>query len=265
MAGVFESFKRFYCKENITKNGILFGVICIASLLSLVVDTVLGNPDSIRQNFVDLILGFALAFYSLQFLHAAVRNPDSALLPNVKNSRWDAIGGMILLNIVWFVYFLIIGMLVFIWLFITKDFILPVIIGLLMCLTIPFMAFIYIAFSENFSFIELLNPIYIFKIIKTGFVPLIINLIKFLGVGIVVILVLAVLYAIGYYFSLPDLVPSVKDITIIDVIAEPICVYIILIIMYFIFPYSLLDAYREKVRPELLNEIPSFVENQPRN
>lgn len=249
MAGVIESFKRFYSKENSSKNVIMFLFVVVFSVLSSATDVFIGTPDTMRQNIFDGILSLLVGVYSLQFLHQALKTLSIAMLPPFNSISKKALGGMIALNIVWSIYAIVVIIAGAAWFVAVKDIIFPVMLAIALCLIVVFTTFVFIRFSENFELKGLFDIRLPFRFIKASFAPVMIQVLKFIPVMLIVVLFYMGIYVIGDLFKLTEIYPIAKDTYLLDLIMMPTLSYVFIVILFFVFPYSLVEVYIQKIRP----------------
>lgn len=249
MAGVIESFRRFYSDENFTKNVMLFLFVFILSILSTIFDIQIGKPDTMRQNPFDWAMSLLVGVYSLLFLNQALKNPSFAMLPQFNSLSKKAFGGMIALNSLWTIYALIAIIIGAIWYFATKDIILPILLGTALCVVASFAPLIYIRFAENFELKGLFDIRLLFRIIGAAFKPVMLQILKFILLALFVVVLYFGGNILGDLFNLTNVYEYATVTSLFDTFMISLFCYVFVVILLFIFPYSLVDIYLEKIRP----------------
>lgn len=252
MAGVIESIKNFYSGKNAIKtNLILFVISFIYMTASSLFDIAIGKGDTMQQNLFDIAFGIFIAVYSIQYIHNALYNINPGKLPELKEIDPKIILPLIGINIIWAVYFIVALIIAFSLFYLFKSSVIAIILGILILAVTPFFQFIYIGFADKYEQKCLLNLALIFKFAKASFVPLWIAVLKVTFLSIIVIALYLGLYFAGEYFGFAELLPISKDYYAFDAVIVPVFMYILAVIWYFIFPYLLLNTYKEKIRPIL--------------
>lgn len=245
MAGLIDSYKKVY--ENKKIHIWIFLIALLWSVLSNLCDIAIGKPDTARQNPFDLIFNFLLGIYSLQFLHNAIK--ADLPLPSFKEINWNALGGLILLNIVWGIYMAIALIFAVISYFLVHSYITPVIVISAILFMSVFVYYIYLAYAEDFQFKGLFDIRLIFHFIKAAAKETYIKLGLFLLFTLAVVAVYLVIYVISAYAGIDKIGHIAGDYYLFDMIMFAIIGYFLVVTWFFAFPYSLIRTYIEKVRP----------------
>lgn len=247
MAGLIDSYKKVY--ENKKIHVWIFLLVFVWLLLSFLFDNAIGKPDSIKQNPVDLVFNLLVGIYSIQFLHSAILKNSS--LPSFKDINWKALLGVICLNIVWGFYLVIMLVLVAASYFIMHSVVLPAILLLFVLFISIFIYYIYLAFAEDFNYKGLLNIKLIFDFIKPATKETYIKFGQFFLITVAFVVVYLILYILLSLLGLDRVVHIAGDYYLLDMIMTSIVGYFVVTCWFFIFPYSLISTYIEKIRPLL--------------
>lgn len=247
MGSVIETVRKIYAKENLNKHIILFALVAIFTTLSTIFDITTGQPDTWKQNPFDWCLNMVVAIYSIQFLHNCFSTPEKAELPQWKNVNSKSILGLIGLNFIWSIYFLIAGVIGLIWYSVTNDLILPTIMCLFAVISLPFIYYCFIEYAQNFSLKGLLLPDVLGKYMNKAFKPTIKVYLQYILALLVIIIIYFMIYFIGEFIGITELVPIVKDTYLFDFIANAFMEYFLNILLFFLFPYSLLQIFLSQI------------------
>lgn len=250
MSSVIEALKKIYEKENLNKHIVLFVLVAIFTTLSSIYDVITGQPDTWKQNPSDWVLSTLIAVYSLQFLHNCFITPEKAELPEWGKINPKSILGLIGLNLVWSIYFLIAGVIGLIWYSVTNDIILPAVMCLIAVILLPFINYCFIEYAQNFSLKGLLLPNVLGKYMNKAFKPTIKVYLQYILVFFVIVIIDFTVYFIGDLVGITELVPIVKDTYLFDFIVCAFSEYFLNILLFFLFPYSLLQIFLSQINPK---------------
>lgn len=252
MSNLIDSYKKVY--ENKKAHIGLIIIAIIWTLLSTFLDIKTGKIDNYRQNPIDILFNLIIGAYSIKFLHNAINNIDNSVLPSLKNISWKIYLGLIKLNIVWGIYaaiFLILAVLIYM---LTHFLIFPILIGIAVVFIAMFVYYIFLAFADNLETKKLFNIKLIFNLIPYTIKPLYKNVIKFLLFTLLIITGYIVIYVFAGLSGIDKIINLTNDIYLFDLIMSIIASYIVIITWYFAFPYSLIDSYKELIKPILRKE-----------
>lgn len=247
MSSVIEAIKKIYEKENLNKHIILFVLVAIFTTLSSFYDIMIGQPDTWKPNSSDWVLSTLIAIYSLQFLHNCFITPEKAEFPEWGKINPKSILGLIGLNLVWSIYFLIAGVIGLIWYSVTNDLILPAIMCLFAVMSLPFIYYCFIEYAQNFSLKGLLLPDVLGKYMNKAFKPTIKVYLQYILAFFVIVIIYFTVYFIGDLVGITELVPIAKDNYLFDFIANAFWDYFLNILLFFLFPYSLLQIFLSQI------------------
>ena len=251
MANLIESYKKVF--EN-KKAHISLAIIAILwTIVSTIWDAKTGNINNYRQNPFDILFNVIVGAYSIKFLHNAINNIDNGVLPSFKHTPWIMYLGMIKLNIVWGLYaaiFLILTILIYM---LTHFLALPILLTIALLFVAMFIYYIFLTFADNLETKGLFNIKLIFKLIPHTIKPLYKNFIMFLLLTLLIVTVYILIYILAGLAHLDKIINInlADDIYLFDLIMNIIASYIVIITWYFAFPYSLIDSYREFIKPVL--------------
>ncbi len=243
MKAVIETVKKIYIKNNIKKHIILFVIVAVFTTLSTLYDIRTSQPDTWKQNCFDWILNILIAIYSIQFLHDCFRTPETTTLPSWNKIELKAIPGQIILSIIWTLYLFIIGILALIWYAATDDLILPIFIAILLIGFMPSIYYSYIKFSENFSLKKTFDIIALVKYTQKVFKPTMKVYIQYIFAFIILFVLYICLYFIGGLAGITTLFPIENEYFAFDFITSAFFEYILNLLLFFMFPYSLFKIY----------------------
>lgn len=251
MANLIESYKKVY--ENKKAHIGLIIISIIWTFMSTIWDIKTGNIDNYRQNPIDILFNIIIGGYSIKFLHDAIHNINNSVLPTFKNTSWRIYLGLIILNIVWALYALIFLILPIILYIFTHSLILPILIVIALVFVAMFIYYIFLAFADNLRIKDLFNIKLIFKIIPYSIKPLYKNFIIFLLFTLLIISAYILIYILAGLSKL-DIILNINianNLYLFDFIMNIIASYIVMVTWNFAFPYSLIDSYREFIKPVL--------------
>lgn len=252
MANLIDSYKKVYENKNAH---ISLGIIAIIwTLLSTLWDIKSGNINNYRQNPFDIIFNIIIGAYSIEFLHNSINNIENGVIPILKKIPWVMLLGIIQLNIVWGIYaciFLILAVLAYM---LTHFLILPILIIIALLFIAMFIYYIFLAFADNLKVKGLFNIKLIFNIIPYTIKPLYKNTIKFLLFTLLIVAVYILLYVLAGLSGVDKIINITNDLYLFDLLMNIIASYIVIITWYFAFPYSLIDSYKELIKPILRKE-----------
>lgn len=252
MAGFVDSYKKVYENKNV--HIWLMFIAFIWTILSTLWDIKIGNPDTYKQNPVDVIFNFFVGAYSIQFLHNAINNINNGVIPNIKDICGKIYLGIIKLNIVWLVYagiYLILTVILFIK---THYIILPVLAVLVLLFAAVFIYYIFLAYAEKLDTKGLFNFNLLFKFIKPAAKHIYLKLLGFIMICIAAFLIYLVIYIIAGLTGITKIGLIGNDYYIFDIITGTFVSYFVIITWYFAFPYSLINSYIEYIRPVIGKE-----------
>lgn len=165
MSGLIESYKKIY--ENKKIHILLFIIAFVWSILSTIFDIKIGKPDTFKQNPFDIIFNIFIGGYSLQFLHNAINNINSGVLPPFKDIQGKVFWGMIKLNIIWGLYAgIALFLSVVLYMIAFHTIVLPIIVIACVAFLSVFVYYIFLAFAEKLDSNGLGNISLIFKFVK---------------------------------------------------------------------------------------------------
>ena len=252
MASVAESFKKIYQNRNI--HIWLFLIMLVGAFLSQIIDNSLGQPNSFKQNIADIILNIFVGAYSLQFIRNALYNVNDKILPPIKEIIPSFYAKVIGINIIWGLYLGITLLLLILLYVFTKSIILPILIGLFILFLIPFIVYIYIALADTMNIKRLFDITLLYRFmlltIKETYKKTIFWLLIFASSYVLYIFA----YVIASLAGIDTLLPIAEDYYLFDVFMYGVEWYVIIIIFGFLFPYSLLDEYNDKIRTMFIGE-----------
>lgn len=252
MANLIESYKKVFENKNAH---ISLGIIAIIwTILSTLWDAKTGNISNYRQNPFDILFNIIIGAYSIKFLHNAINNIDNSVLLSLKNISWKIYLGLIKLNIVWGIYaaiFLILAVLTYM---LTHFLILAILLIIALLFVAIFIYYIFLAFADNLETKNLFNIKLIFNLIPYTIKPLYKNVIKFLLFTLLITAAYILIYVFAGLSGIDKIVNITNDIYLLDLIMSIIASYIAIITWYFAFPYSLIDSYKELIKPILRKE-----------
>ncbi len=206
MAGLVESYKKVF--ENKNANICVGLIILVWSVLSNLCDVALGHPDTLRQNPFDIAFNLFFGLYSLHFFNNAIKYNYS--LPFVKELNLKNLGGMILLNIVWGLYFVIgLSALIIIYLLTHSLVAVGIAAVALIILVLP-VYYVFLAFADDFKLHGLFNISLIFKFMNKCFYK---KFALFFFLTLAIITVYLAIYVIAGFCGIDKLV-NIAEITI---------------------------------------------------
>jgi len=251
MAGLLQSYKKVF--ENKKVHIWLFLIAFVWALLSNLFDIAIGKPDSYRPNIFDIVFNFLVGIYSIQFLHDAIHTDSS--LPEFNMINWKALPGLIGLNIVWGFYMaiaLIVAELCY--MLVLHSIVLPIIVLALIALISVFVYYIYLAYAEDFQIKGLMDVRLVVKFFKACAKETYIKLGLFLLLSIAVVVVYLIFYVLCAFAGIDKIVHIAGDYYLFDIVMFAIIGYFLIVTWFFVFPYSLIRTYVEKVRPVIRKE-----------
>ena len=136
----------------------------------------------------------------------------------------------------------------------THFLILPILIIMALLFIAMFIYYIFLAFADNLKVKGLFNIKLIFNIIPYSIKPLYKNTIKFLLFTLLIVAVYILLYVLAGLFGVDKIINITNDLYLFDLLMNIIASYIVIITWYFAFPYSLIDSYKELIKPILRKE-----------
>ena len=248
MAGIVESYKKVF--ENKKNNLWIFLVSILWTVSSLSFDIATGNPESPKQNIFDIMFGLFIGVYSLHFLHNAIQNINEGLLPSFKEMKWKTCIDLIKLDVVWGFYAVIVILAAMLLFFtVIHSIIFPITVVVLTAIVAVFVYYIYLAYADEMNTKGLFNVTLIFKIIKSTFKNTFIQFSLFLLVTLLAVLICILIYAVAAITGIDSIWNIAQDYYILDFIVFILAAYFMIITWYFAYPYSLIETYKEKVRP----------------
>lgn len=250
MGSVIETVRKIYAKENLNKHIILFALVAIFTTLSTIFDITTGQPDTWKQNPFDWCLNIVVAIYSIQFLHNCFSTPEKAELPQWKNVNSKSFLGLIGLNLVWSIYFLIAFIFLLVWYAATNDLMLPAFVCLIALILLPFVYYCFIEYAKAFTLKEVLNPNVITKYMRKAFKPTIKVYLQYILAFFVIFIIYITAYFIGSLVGITELLPIASDYYLFDFIASAFFEYFLNILLFFMFPYSLLQIFLSQINPK---------------
>ena len=253
MAYINNSYKKVYENKNIHIG--LFIVAFLWTVCSMLFDAATGRPANYRQNIFDVLFGLFVGAHSLQFLHNAINNINSGVVPDFREIKGKIYWDMIRLDIVWALYAAVIIMAsVVLYMTLIDAIILPVIVIILTAFAGIFVYYIYLAYAENLETKGLFNIALVFKFIQPAFKDIIIKLCLFILLTLFAFIISVLIYVAAAITGIDKIGNIAGDYYAADFIVISITAYFMLVTWYFAFPYSLIDTYIEKIRPLLRKE-----------
>lgn len=250
MSGLIESYKKVY--ENKKIHIWLFIIAFIWSLSSTIFDIKIGKPDTYRQNPFDIIFNIFIGGYSLQFLHNAINNINSGVLPSFKEIQSKVFWGMIKLNIIWGLYAgAALFLAVVLYMVALHTIILPIIVIAGVAFLSVFVYYIFLAYAENLNSKGLGNISLIFKFVKPAFKQTYIKLILFLLFSLAVAVIYILIYTAAGLIGIDKLGYIADEYYVMDTIMYAFASYFLIVTWFLAFPYSLINIYNKSVRPVL--------------
>lgn len=249
MANIIKSYRKVF--EN-HKAHISLGIIAIIwTIVSTFWDIKTGNINNYRQNPFDILFNIIIGAYSIKFLHNAINNIDNGILPSFKQIPWIMYLGIIKLNIIWGIYaaiFLILAVLIYM---LTHFLVLPILIVIALLFYSMFIYYIFLAFADNIETKGLFNIKLIFKLVPLTIKPLYKNVLIFIVWTLLIVIAYILLYVLAELLGIDKILKIQNDLYLFDVIMSVIASYIVIVTWYFVFPYSLIDSYKEFIKPIL--------------
>ncbi len=111
------------------------------------------------------------------------------------------------------------------------------------------------AFAEDFNFKGLLNIKLIFDFIKPVAKETYTRFGQFLLITVAFVVVYLILYILLSLVGLDKVVHIAGDYYLLDMIMTSVAGYFVVTCWFFIFPYSLISTYIEKIRPLLRKDV----------
>jgi hypothetical protein len=251
MAGIIESYKKVF--ENKNANIEIGILIFVWMFLSMLFDNLTGAPNSFKQNIIDDIGGLFLSLYGMQFIHNMFNDGNSTL--TFKNLNLKAFGGLLLLNIVWYCYFIFMCLAVAIIVFyIFRIPALAYICAFVLALFMVPVVYIFIAYAENFKLKGLFNIKIIGEIFKPVFKQTFKNFFLCVLITIGLILGFLLITMILNTLGISNFMQFGKDFSILDWLTASCFAFLVITTWLFAYPYSLKETYIEKVKPLLLDK-----------
>ena len=250
MAGIVESYKKIF--ENKKMQAGLFIIAVLWAVCSTMLDIATDKPENFGQNIIDIMFEIFVGAYSLQFLHNAIHNINNSVLPSFKEIKSNIYWDMIRLNIVWTFYaVIIITAVVIIYLTTIHNLIFPVITCVIIAFIAMFAYYIYLAYAENLVPKGLFNIAIVFKFIKPAFKDTIIKTCLFILITLLALIICILIYAAAAITGFDTIGFVGKDYYMLDFAVISCAIYFIILTWYLAFPYSLINTYKEKIRPLL--------------
>lgn len=252
MANLIESYKKIYENKNAHIGLIIISIIW--TLISTIWDIKTGNINNYRQNPFDILFNIIIGAYSIKFIHNAIHNIDNSIIPTFKNTPLIMYLGIIKLNIIWGIYaaiFLILAVLLYM---LTHFLILPILIVIALLFVAMFVYYIFLAFADNLTTNGLFNIKIIFNLIPHTIKPLYKNFFIFLLFNLLITVIYIIVYTIAGLLGIDSIINITDDVYLIDIFMSTIAGYFVIVTWYFAFPYSLIDSYKEFIRPILRKE-----------
>ena len=247
MTSIINCYKKVFENKKAHIWILLFALIW--TLTSTLYDIKFSTIDTYKDNPIDLLLGFLIVIYSIQFLHNVIHNINNGVLPSIKEVQPKIAWGVFKLSIIWGAYTIIGIFLAFISFVLTHILVIPIIIILLILILSITVQYIFLSFSETFSTKNLWKLTYLFKFFKNTYKPLYINFVLFILLMLVAIAIYITIYVIAGLIGIDKIGYIADNFYLIDVIMNTIATYFIIITWYFAFPYSLIPSYKEFIKP----------------
>ncbi len=253
MAGIVNSYKKIFENKKIHIG--LFIIAFAWTVCSLLLDIATGRPDNYKQNIFDILFGLFIGAHSLQFLHNAINNINSGIVPNFRDIKGKVYWGMIKLDIVWCIYTITVLIAsVVIYMTVINTIIFPIVVIGLTAFVAIFVYYIYLAYAENLDTKGLFNIALIFKFIKPAFKETLIKLCLFSLVTLAALLICILIYAAAAITGLDTIGHVAGEYYAVDFAVITCAGYFMIITWYFAYPYSLINTYKEKIKPLLRKE-----------
>lgn len=253
MSGLLESYKKVY--ENKKIHILLFIIAFVWSLCSTIFDIKIGKPDIFKQNPFDIIFNIFIGGYSLQFLHNAINNINSGVLPPFKDIQGKVFWGMIKLNIIWGLYAgIALFLSVVLYMIAFHTIVLPIIVIACVAFLSVFVYYIFLAYAEKLDSNGLGNISLIFKFVKPAFKQTYIKLILFILFTLAVAVIYILIYTVAGLIGIDKIGYIAEDYYLLDTIMYAFASYFLIVTWFLAFPYSLMNIYNKSIRPVLRKE-----------
>ena len=250
MTGLINSYKKVY--ENKKIHIWLFIIAFVWSFSSTMFDIKIGKPNTYKQNPFDILFNIFIGGYSLQFLHNAINNINSGVLPSFKEIQSKVFWGMIKLNIIWGVYACAaLFFAVIIYMIALHTIIIPVGVIAVVAFLSVFVYYKFLAYAENLDSKGLGNISLIFKFVKPAFKQTYIKLITFILFSLAVAAVYILIYTAAGLTGLDKFGYIADEYYLMDTFMYAFATYFLIVTWFLAFPYSLINIYNKSVRPVL--------------
>ena len=249
MSGFVDSYKKVF--ENKKAHLYIILVAFVWSILSMCYDAKFNADAAVRTNPIDLIFNITIGLYSLHFLHNAIHNINNGVLSSFKGFPAGAIWGYIKLNIVWAFYTFLVAILCVISYVWTHSFIAPVAVFAALLLISVFVNYFYIAFAEDYCFKDLWKLPLIFRFAKASWKETYIKVLIFISFSFAVAIAYIIAYCVFHLIGIDTMGLVFKDVYCLDIIMNTFAAYFVIITWYLAFPYSLISAYKQDIKPIL--------------
>lgn len=249
MANLIESYKKVFENKKAHINLVIISILW--TIVSTIWDIKTGDITSYRQNPFDILFNVIIGAYSIKFLHNAINNIDNGILPSFKQTPWIMYLGIIKLNIVWGLYAAIFLTLTIFLYMLTHFLAIPILLIIALLFVAMFIYYIFLTFADNLETKGLFNIKLIFKLIPHTIKHLYKNFIIFLLFNLLIAVIYILVYTIAGLFGIDSIINIKDDIYLIDIFMSIFAGYFVIVTWYFAFPYSLIDSYKEFIKPVL--------------
>lgn len=257
MTGIFETIKKIYTDKNTTsKHLILYGLCLVYIFLTTLFDIKFGNFNTSKRNPIDMIFSILILLYSIQFITNSL-NKNTDFIPSINQINWKNLIPLFIINFVWGTYILIFLILWTVLFLTLHHSVYLLYIGFIFFILIaPLFYFVYIALADNIALNKLLNLLLVFKFAKVAFIPFWKQVLKNGFISLIILAIYLIIYLIGASFNLDNIFLISKNFALYDLFMYTVILYCLAIISLFVFPYTILETYTEKIRPIFGNEHP---------
>lgn len=254
--GIFRALNNVYSgRYAFIKHLILFAMVAVN--MSVV------NNDELWTYIYTILYLILLGSYSVYYMHKIIHNDNKDFsLPDLKDFRWQTLYEFLLVSILWGIYYLISGAILFVLLCIP---ILIFIAGLgrggsflmtiiLFTIYIPIFNIIKVAlmrYADNYKITDILNPLFLLKMQKDGLKSYLNTIFKFVGISYIALVIwccamIPVVIVLNDYIDLTilDLKTLISYFYIMLIPLE----YFYIILWDFVLPASLKVFYINKFR-----------------
>ncbi len=250
MTRIVESYKKIFENKKIHIG--LFIITFLWTATSILLDIASGRGDNYKQNIFDILFGLFVGVHSLQFLHNAINNINSGIVPKFREIKPEIFFGMIKLDIVWGFYAVaVIIASVIIYMTTVNTLILPITAVAVTGFLAIFAYYVYLAYAEKLNTKGLFNITLIFKFIKHALKDTLIKFCLFVLITLLAILICILVYTAAAITNIDTIGHIAGDYYAVDFIVITLAGYFTIITWYYAYPYSLTEIYISKIRPLL--------------